>query len=425
MATRNNSDKCHLRSSKLKLVNPQRVPVSIICVYNNSQVLRDCLEASLHAGLNDAPITEFIAIDNTHGAFPTAGAALNYGASRARNSILVFVHQDVYLHSLPALESAAALLTQDESLGMLGAIGIMPDGGLLGRIRDRVILSGDPLDFPQDVDSVDEVLFMASRQLIESEPLEESPELSWHAYAVEYGVRLRARGLRVAAVTIPLTHNSLTINLDRLTDAHAWIASKYPEAVPVVTTCGVVGSQGISRRALLPFLDKQRWRYRWLRESLYAHRLRRRTGLRTVLADIRFDIDQVCEGAGSGPIRVLNVTNRPSSADADYGRIVLPRLGRSFEFRLVPADRVAECILSYPQNQTVLITGVDMETASSVSALLSGRHALAGFHENTGPWLLIGPAAGNGAGMWNGERATPFAMKPLAGAIAGHGESEQ
>ena len=44
------------------------------------------------------------------GRFGSAGAALNDGARRARNGVVVFVHQDVYLHSLVALEEAAAAL---------------------------------------------------------------------------------------------------------------------------------------------------------------------------------------------------------------------------------------------------------------------------------------------------------------------------
>ncbi len=71
-----------------------------------------------------------------------------------------------------------------------------------------------------EVDSLDEVLFMMRRDQILRHPLSEEADLSWHAYAVEYGARLRSMGYRVAVANIPLTHNSLTINLDRLAEAH-------------------------------------------------------------------------------------------------------------------------------------------------------------------------------------------------------------
>ena len=83
-------------------------------------------------------------------------------------------------------------------------------------MRDRVVLLGETAREPTDVDSLDELLFMVPRRLVQREPVSESPELAWHAYAVEYGLRARSLGLRVCAVDIPLTHNSLTMNLDRL-----------------------------------------------------------------------------------------------------------------------------------------------------------------------------------------------------------------
>ena len=113
------------------------------------------------------------------------------------------MHQDVYLHSLTALEEAAGRLANDESIGLLGALGVTSEGGFVGRVRDRVFLGGAPAREPTTVDSVDELLFMVPRRLLVREPLTEDPELAWHAYAVEYGLRVRARGRRVCASTYP------------------------------------------------------------------------------------------------------------------------------------------------------------------------------------------------------------------------------
>ena len=119
-----------------------------------------------------------------------------------------------------------------------------------------------------DVDSLDELLFVIPRELVLREPLAEAAELAWHAYAVEYGLRVRSLGLRVCAVDIPLTHNSLTTNLARLDEAYEAVASRYPEAMPVQAPCGVVGRRARRRAGIL---DAHRWRYRWLRESLKVH----------------------------------------------------------------------------------------------------------------------------------------------------------
>ncbi len=191
------------------------VPLSIICVFNDPNVRSRCLDRSIEEHLHEAPV-EYLPIDNVDGSFATAGAALNHGASLARHDTLVFVHQDVYLHSLRALEAAARVLAEDDRIGLLGAIGVDASGRLVGRIRDRVVLLGETAREPTDVDSLDELLIMAPRRLVQTEPLSECPELGWHAYAVEYGLRARSLGQRVCVLDIPLTHNSLTANVERL-----------------------------------------------------------------------------------------------------------------------------------------------------------------------------------------------------------------
>lgn len=162
-------------------------------------------------------------------------------------------------------------------LGILNAVGVRRDGRIAGRIRDRAVLLGVPVQQAADVDSVDELLFMVPRPLVLRHPLTESPDMAWHAYAVEYGLRVRRLGLRVGVTDIPLTHKSLTVNLARLDVAHAAVAARYPEMLPVRTTCGVVARQTV-RSSSGGWLGSQRWRYSWLRESLTVRRARRITG---------------------------------------------------------------------------------------------------------------------------------------------------
>ena len=222
--------------------------VSIVCVFNDPELRRACLDRSLEAHRHEAWV-EYLLVDNVDHSFATAGAALNHGASRASHDYVAFVHQDVYLHSLSALQRAAEELARDERIGVLGALGVREDGRLAGRIRDRVVLLGEPAKRPTAVDSLDELLFMIPRRLLELEPLSEAPELAWHAYAVDYGLRVRSRGLRVCALDIPLTHNSITVNLERLDEAYAAIAATHPGEMPVQTPGGVLTSAGRARPA--------------------------------------------------------------------------------------------------------------------------------------------------------------------------------
>ena len=128
------------------------------------EVRRRCLDRSIAEHRDEATV-EYLPIDNVDGSFATAGAALNHGASLARHEHLVFVHQDVYLHSLAALETAAGALADDRRSASW-ARWAWTAGALVGRIRDRVLLLGDPPGAPTDVANLDEVLFMIPRRLV-------------------------------------------------------------------------------------------------------------------------------------------------------------------------------------------------------------------------------------------------------------------
>jgi hypothetical protein len=390
-----------------------RYPVSVICVFNNAAVLEDCLTASVEAGMAEAPKTEYIPVDNTAGQFSSAGAALNHGASLARNEVVVFVHQDVYLHSLAALEESAGVLHRDGSVGLVGAIGVTAEGRLLGLIRDRVIFSGESSSALSDVDSLDEVLFMARREQIILHPLAEDQDLSWHAYAVEYGLRLRSLGLRVAATDIPLTHNSLTINLDRLAEAHAWIAKAYPAQMPVETTCGRVREASTINAVPLfgGVFETHKWRYRWLRESLSAHRLRRQAKVVTVLGDIRRDIDEFCSAASLDSMLVISAAPISPSAFRNADPLELNRRNVRFTFLTADQTSIPALVRSRPEDQSIAVTNIGFEAAQHITDALRGRPVLLGFHENTGPWLLIGPAVAAALPHYRTQRSTPFAMR--------------
>ena len=247
-------------------MNAPHSSVSVVCVYNNLKVRQQCLDRSIEALCAETSDVEYLPIDNVDGTYPSAGAALNHGVSLAKNDVIAFIHQDVFLHSLAALTVAAGQMAEG-GFGLLGAVGVRSDARIVGRIRDRVVLLGDAVDRPTDVDSVDEVLFLAPRSQLLRDPLTESRDMAWHAYAVEYGLRVQRRGLRTGVADIPLTHNSLSTNLDRLDEAHQAIAKSYPDMLPVRTTCGV-----ITRKTAEPdssaWFPSYRWRYPWLRESL-------------------------------------------------------------------------------------------------------------------------------------------------------------
>jgi len=109
--------------------------ISIVCVYNDPEVRKQCLDRSIDAYGGNLEI-DYIAVDNTTRDYSSAGAALNHGAEMARFDVVVFVHQDVHLHSIDRLAAVGAALIGGK-WGLLGANGVTMQGESVGRLRRR------------------------------------------------------------------------------------------------------------------------------------------------------------------------------------------------------------------------------------------------------------------------------------------------
>lgn len=384
-----------------------RTSVSIVCVSNNPGVLRDCLIRSVDRLRATAPRTEVIVVENSNRQFPSAGSALNYGASLASNDVCVFVHQDVYLHSLVHLEELASVVSSESGIGIAGASGVTSCGELLGRIRDRVVLTGRAVEGLADVDSLDELLFLTRRQQVLEAPLSENPRLAWHGYAVEYAARMRRAGKRVVVGRIPVTHNSLSANMVGLSQAHAYVRLRYPEQLPISTTCGVIDHR--SAKSGQNFLANQRWRYRWLIGTWKAHRARRVVGpLPVALADIRMDLDQVLAECGESWLEVLALAS--DDYDADLREVLeLDRIGRTIRLCVSNLAEIIDVVSdSHHDRRSLLITNLDMDSLSNLRGGLAEHDVLVGFADAIGFWLLVGAVARGSCDAWRLPQARPL-----------------
>lgn len=394
-------------------VPTSRCPVSIICVFNHEPVRRRCLDRSIERHRGEVDDLDYVLVDNRDGSFASAGAAFNAGASRARHDHLVFVHQDVVLHSLAALERAAALLEDDHRIGLAGAFGVEREGRFLGRVRDRVVLIGEHFDGPAVVDSIDEVLIMIPRRVFARERLSEAPEFAWHAYAVEYGLRLRNAGLRVCAVDVPLTHNSLSLNIEDLEAAHAGLARAYPDAMPVQTPNGLLNcAAGVRRRRGL--IGRHGWRANWLRYSVAAHVGRRALGGgECVLSDIRSRIDDLF-AAGAAPLLIVNLDRDGTFVDHRPGPLVLRRLDHELRVTSGGLDAALAAIGTAADGANVLVSGLRPADLRAVAPHLADSRRLLGFACDIGYWLLVGPSTERAAARLRSVRSTPFGMRRVA-----------
>jgi hypothetical protein len=391
-------------SDRIRESDEMKIPasISVICVYNDPEVLHSCLGASIAAGLAAAPRTEFLPIDNRNHVFSSAGAALNHGARLASNDVVVLVHQDVVLHSLTALEHAASVLVANPAIGVMGASGVDGRGRILGRVRDRVVVIGDSAPDPRNVESLDEVLFMMTREELLRHPLSEDPLLAWHAYGVEYSLRIRRSGRRAVAFDVPLTHNSLSTNLDRLDLAHRKVGDDYPEFLPIHTTCGTVHREDRVSR-LLRFTRRIRGAAIWWGESLTARELTRQSRVPdVVLADIRVLIDKAAELGSMDSITVYDVSPDPIPGAAGG----LTRFGRRFSIKPVPLESVKVTLSARDKTELILVVGL---TPRDVGRLAdSAAPAIVGHSRDTGLWMVVGLSESTAASLWSGIRNRPI-----------------
>lgn len=377
--------------------------MSIVCVYNDDSVLSTCLRLSVAAQAEVAPQTELLAIDNREGRFATAGAALNHGARAARNEVVAFVHQDVVLHSLPAIEEAAAELLDSPEIGILGALGIDRERRIIGRIRDRIVQIGAPAPQPRDVETLDEVLLMTTTRQILAEPLSEDPMLAWHAYGVEYSLRMRRAGRRAVARDIPLTHNSLSTNLARLDLAHRHVGDAYPELLPIHTTCGTVHADG-AVAAMTPWLRRYRSALIWWNESLVARSAHRISPTSDqVLADIRMLIDDAIKIGGKRSLRVVDLA---PDATADYADELM-RFDRPFTISAADIDAARAAMDTRRSDELLFFAGLTDDSLFALAPFDAQPHVL-GNSGSTGQWALIGVTAGELVSLWPTWRNRPI-----------------
>jgi hypothetical protein len=380
---------------------PAGTAISVVCVYNDPIVRRECLDRSLrgYLGTSDSsPRVEYIPVENASGAYKSAGAALNYGASVATSDVIVFVHQDVFLHSIEAIIRAARELERGH-FGVLGATGIRADGRIVGSVRDRTVLVGEPVAEPADVDSVDELLFMVPRRIVVCERLTESPAMAWHAYAVEYGLRLRRLGLRVGVTHIPVTHNSLATNRAGLDVAHARVAARYRDMLPVRTTCGVLTRKTVtgSHRNWLA-MQNSRLR-RGAAFVCAAQNVQGYSNAPFVYADIRFGIDEIIGRAPGRRLWIINNT-RDQRFNDDEGPVELKRLGNSVLLSARQASDLPLIADHCPRDAWLLVTNMAPHDIGVVAASFARRDHIVGFHASIGYWMLVGAGLADLPASW-------------------------
>ena len=198
--------------------------ISIICAFNDEQLLEACLLRTLKDQRTDY---ETIALNNTDSRFKSAAAALNWGGTQAAGDYLMFVHQDVDLCSDSFFDGLEALLNSLPDLGVAGVAGLSERGGpFVERCRNTIhhrpqaryrnVITqgpqrerwGTPIREPEPVQTLDECLVIIPKRVFKKTQFDDVTCDGWHLYAADYCLSVGALGLSVYAIPKFVHHQS-------------------------------------------------------------------------------------------------------------------------------------------------------------------------------------------------------------------------
>lgn len=184
--------------------------ISVVIVYNNLQKMQECEKYIKLQSISD--FVEIIAIDNRSGDFSSAAKALNYGAGIAKNPVLVFMHQDMYLWDKTVLEMYYEYLTK-HPLDIAGVAGVcIDDNKVHSDIFETLqklqrLLRADGKVMP--VWTLDECMFAMQKSLWDQLKFDEEVCCYWHLYAVEICCHNHILGNQNVVLPSPVCHESL------------------------------------------------------------------------------------------------------------------------------------------------------------------------------------------------------------------------
>lgn len=234
-------------------------PVSVVSVYNDPQVLENCLIQSLR---NQDIEYQWIPLDNTSNRFHSATLALNHGFKQATGRLILYAHQDVVFLETGSLREIVENVDRiGPDLGWAGIAGKDRNGFWRGLLRDRDFIAGEPFELFQEVQTLDELLLCTKRDSFGcfDEQLE-----GWHAYGVDACCSALRRGKKNYVVATSVWHASRGLNLAKLRESHEFVYKKHFSSLgPIMTTCGRIPKKKytwIGSYRIAKVLEKMRWR---------------------------------------------------------------------------------------------------------------------------------------------------------------------
>lgn len=182
--------------------------LSIICVYNN----KDILQKYLLKSLNEQKIEfETILVDNSNKKFNSAAEALNHGAEKSTGDILVFVHQDICFCPENLKEIKEYYYSVD-NLGIAGVAGVSETKkGVISNINHGSPPEPCGINSTEDitpVQTLDECIVIIPKEVFIENKFDQYICDDWHLYVVDYCLNIKSKGYKVVIFPLELYHRS-------------------------------------------------------------------------------------------------------------------------------------------------------------------------------------------------------------------------
>lgn len=227
--------------------------ISVVCVYNDEQTLRDNLLKGLE---NQTREYELILVDNRHGVFSSAAKALNWGGGKSRGKYILFIHQDVILCANPLfLKELEKFLDSIPDLGVAGFAGITDHNEKRGFIKDRVQLWEEPFNEPRSVQTLDEFTLIMPRTVFDELKFDEKTFNGWHCYGADYCLSVKQKGLNAYVIPGFIHHNSREVNTGNLLEQQRKLLNKHGRSYQhICTTCMDISWLSLKIQQVIEFI---------------------------------------------------------------------------------------------------------------------------------------------------------------------------
>ncbi len=217
---------------------------SIVCVYNNKDILGNYLLKSLQAQTTKF---ELITIDNTNHKFKSAAQALNFGGEKTNQKYIMFVHQDIELASALWLQDAEKHLDSIQYLGIAGVAGVSETGNTNEKRARNVIRHGPDyhvwgsaksINAPEPVQALDECLTIIPKSVFQKLRFDEEVCSDWHLYAVDYCLSIKRINLSAYVIPMYVYHKSTGFSSSEYYQTVKKIIEKHKDHIQWIYTPG-------------------------------------------------------------------------------------------------------------------------------------------------------------------------------------------